>query len=312
MFHKGARLSGGNLEGTLSTKVDALLDQFIEAVSNEVQTAHIRRAFVRSMLPCSLIVVVDSQHLWVAAQKQSGMPSTTSIAHLDKAFPSEEIFQAAKWEFGFDDPFVIQFPSPLLDDAPPARAPALLAVARTHVQSEVQRVHHQMNVIQINPIFGPASYVIDPRLTFVLMPFTVELTEIYQTFVKPTIESPEFGLICRRADDIKSNKAIIQDVWKSLCEARLVIADLSGLNPNVMYELGIAHTLGKETVLIYQRGEEIKFPFDLSHIRRIEYDNNATGGKKLEGELRATIAHLVSPQIRAQPIYEADGGKLCA
>jgi hypothetical protein len=36
-----------------------------------------------------------------------------------------------------------------------------------------------------------------------------------------------------------------------------------------MYELGVAHTLGKETILIYQRGEEIKFPFDLAHIRRI-------------------------------------------
>ena len=156
-----------------------------------------------------------------------------------------------------------------------------------------------MSIIQINPIFGPASYPVDPRLAFVLMPFTPTLTEIYQTFVKPTIEAPEFNLVCRRADDIKSNKSIIQDVWKSLCEARLVIADLSGLNPNVMYELGIAHTLGKETILIYQRGEEIRFPFDLAHIRRIEYDNNAIGGRKLEQELRATIAHILNPQIRA-------------
>jgi hypothetical protein len=175
----------------------------------------------------------------------------------------------------------------------------LLAVARSHVQAEVQRADYQMNIIQINPIFGPASYAIDPRLAFVLMPFTNDLTEIYQTFIKPTIEAKDFGLICRRADDIKSNKAIIQDVWKSLCEARLVIADLSGLNPNVMYELGIAHTLGKETVLIYQRGKEITFPFDLVHIRRIEYDNNATGGKKLEEELKATLANILNPKVRA-------------
>ena len=103
------------------------------------------------------------------------------------------------------------------------------------------------------------------------MPFTADLTKIYQTFIKPTVERPEFNLVCRRADDVKSNRAIIQDIWKSLCEARLVIAVLSGLNPNVMYELGVAHTLGKETILIYQRGEDIKFPFDLAHIRRIEY-----------------------------------------
>ena len=299
MLHKGARLGGGNLEGAVTTKITALLDQFTDLVATEVQAANIRRAVVRSMLPCSLMLIVDSQHLWIAAQKQSGMPSTMGFAHPDNAFPADEIFQAAKWEIGFDEPFVIQFPLALLDAEPAARAPALLAVARSHVQAEIQRVHYQMNVIQINPIFGPASYAVDPRLTFVLMPFTAELTEIYQTFIKPTIESPAFGLVCRRADDIKSNRAIIQDVWKSLCEARLVIADMSGLNPNVMYELGVAHTLGKETILIYQRGEEIKFPFDLSHIRRIEYDNNATGGKKLEQALRATIEHILTPQIRA-------------
>ncbi|RJX25748.1 MAG: hypothetical protein C4531_16735 [Desulfurivibrio sp.] len=157
-----------------------------------------------------------------------------------------------------------------------------------------------MNVIQVNPIFGPASYQVDERLAFVLMPFTDELTEIYKTFIKPTVELPEFQLVCKRADDIKSNRAIIQDIWKSICEARIIIADMSNLNPNVMYELGITHTLGKETILIYQKSEEeIKFPFDLSHIRRIEYENSATGGRKLEQELKETLEHILSPKIHA-------------
>ena len=157
-----------------------------------------------------------------------------------------------------------------------------------------------MNVIQINPIFGPASYQVDERLAFVLMPFTDELTGIYKTFIKPTVELPEFHLVCKRADDIKSNRAIIQDIWKSVCEARIIIADMSNLNPNVMYELGITHTLGKETILIYQKAEkEMKFPFDLAHIRRIEYENSATGGRKLEQELKETLEHILSPKIRA-------------
>jgi hypothetical protein len=299
MMHQGTRLHGGNMESELSEKVEGLLNQFMELVRKEVQDAKLRRAVVRSMLPCSLLLILDSESLWVAAQKQSGMPSTMTLAHVDKTFPAQEIYAAAKWEFGFDDPFVIQLPSALLNAVPLSSEPALLAVARSHIQSELQRVHYQMNVIQINPIFGPASYVVNPRLAFVLMPFTETLTQIYKAFVKPTIENPEFGLICRRADDIKSNRAVIQDVWKSLCEARIVIADLTKLNPNVMYELGIAHTLGKETILIYQRGEEVKFPFDLSHIRRIEYDNDALGGRKLEEELKATISHILEPQIRA-------------
>jgi hypothetical protein len=64
-----------------------------------------------------------------------------------------------------------------------------------------------------------------------------------------------------------------------------------------MYELGMAHTIGKETILIYQRGRESpRFPFDLVHIRRIEYEDSATGGKELETELRATLQNLLRPR----------------
>ena len=180
------------------------------------------------------------------------------------AFPIEEIYAAARWEFGFDDPFVIQFPVGMLDQQSEARGAVLEAIASEHVRAELARVERMMNIVQVNPIFGPASFALDPKLAFVLMPFTAPLTAIYSTFIRPTVEAA--GLVCRRADDIKSNKAIIQDIWKSICEARLIVADMSGLNPNVMYELGIAHTLGKETVLIYQKGESVKFPFDLAHI----------------------------------------------
>jgi hypothetical protein len=299
MFHKGARVGGGTMPGDVAQRIAALLDEFTETVSKLVQAAHLRRAVVRSMLPCSIVDVLDSNHLFVAAQKQTGMPSTVGLDHRGKAFPIDEIFQAAKWEFGFDDPFVLQFPSAILSQEKGDRASVLEAIASAHVTSEVNRVQRQMNVIQINPIFGPASFAVDPRLAFVLMPFTDDLTQIYNAFIKPTVEKPEFNLVCRRADDIKSNKAIIQDIWKSICEARLIIADLSGLNPNVMYELGVAHTVGKETVLIYQRGADLKFPFDLAHIRWIEYNNDALGGKKLEHELSDTLRQVLTPMIRA-------------
>jgi hypothetical protein len=299
MFHQGTRTVGGNVDHQVSSKIQSLLDEFVAATAHEVEATRLRRAVVRSMLTCSLIVVLDAESLWIAAQKQTGMPSTIQLDHRDKKFPLREIYEAAKWEFGFDEPFVVQFPSSLLEQDTEIKANALFAIAKAHVQAELQRVHHEMNVIQINPIFGPASYVIDPRLAFVLMPFTDELTAIYQTFIKPTVESPEFGLVCKRADDIKSNRAIIQDIWKSVCEAQLIIADLTGLNANVMYELGIAHILGKETILIYQKGGDIRFPFDLTHIRRIEYENNAMGGRKLEQELKATLSHVLTPTLRA-------------
>ena len=278
----------------------ALLNEFVEQVAKEVEKRKIRRAVVRSLLTCSVIIIVDKNNVWVAAQKQTGMASTISLDHQENAFPIQEIMNAAKWEFGFDQPFVVGFPVGILEQEKSDRESVLAAIVNSHIESELQRVHAEMNVIQINPLFGPASYQVDERLAFVLMPFTDELTDIFTTFVKPTVELPNFNLVCKRADDIKSNRAIIQDIWKSICEARIVIADMTSLNPNVMYELGIAHTLGKETILIYQKSEEeIRFPFDLSHIRRIEYENSATGGKKLERELKETLNHVLAPKIHA-------------
>lgn len=293
-------MTGGNLPDDLTKKVDTLLDEFLECTNSEVRARQLRSAIVRSMLPCNLVVILDAATLWIAAQKQAGMPSTSTLDFRQQQFPMEEIFTAAKWEFGFDDPFVIAFSATLLDQPTDQRKLALEAIAKSHVESELQRVNAEMNTIQINPIFGPAQYKVDGRLAFVLMPFTDSLTEIYQTLIKPTVENPQFGLVCKRADDIKSNRAIIQDIWKSICEARVIIADMTNLNPNVMYELGVAHTLGKETILLYQRSaEEIKFPFDLSHIRRIEYDNTVPGARALEQELSLTLENILDIRVNS-------------
>ena len=253
MFHKGARTSGGNLPNELMKPVNALLDEFLDIVTQQTESAQLRRAIVRAQLTCNMFVVLDKNSLHVGAEKASGMPSSSYIDQRTNLFSQQQIYDAARWEFGYDKPFVISFPVKLLDQNKDERHPALSQIATVFIESEVRRVEKEMNLIQINPIFGPASYEIDPRLAFVLMPFTGELTEIYTTLIKPTVENNELGLVCKRADDIKSNRAIMQDIWKSICEARLIIADLTGLNPNVMYELGVAHTLGKESLIIYRK-----------------------------------------------------------
>lgn len=133
------------------------------------------------------------------------------------------------------------------------------------------------------------------------MPYDDDLTRIYEYIVKPIVESKD--LDCKRADDYKTIKAVIQDIWKAICVSRLVIADMTDLNANVMYELGIAHAVGKSTIIIHQRRRKVqdiqrKFPFDLAHIRRIEYEDTAEGGQKLEHELSATIDTV----LREEPL----------
>ena len=301
MFHKGARLS--SLTETIGKdaeqKLNNMLDQFIEIVSAEVNKREIRQAMVRSILPCHIFIVFDEKYVWIGAQKEIGVPSTRARVLLTALFSMESFLEGLKYDIGFDDPFIIQFPRELLYQSNEERAAILTAIAQSHVEAEFQRVQRQMNIIQINPIFGAAEYSIDPRLAFVLMPFAEDLTEIYQAFVKPTVET--FGLVCQRADDINSNKAIMQNIWKSICEARIIIADLSRFNPNVMYELGIAHTLGKETILIYQEAEtEVKFPFDFNHINQIRYKNSMIGGKKLVEKLKGTLESILSPKTISQ------------
>lgn len=155
---------------------------------------------------------------------------------------------------------------------------------------------------RINPIFGAVPDHINKRLAFVLMPFREDLTRIYTSIVKPVVKGKD--LDCQRADDYKTIRTIIQDIWQAICESRLVIADMTDLNPNVMYELGIAHAVGKDTIIIHQRKGHVQFPFDLAHIRRIEYEDTADGGKKLELELGETLNSVLSQEPLTEPIME--------
>ncbi|MDP2691093.1 MAG: hypothetical protein Q8O95_01650 [bacterium] len=294
MFHKGARTTGGQMDAENQKKVLEILDQFALEVQKESNQRKLQRAVVRSQLACNLVIFIDKKNIFVLATKSAGMPTTIYFDLPEKEFSIQQALNQAKWEFGFDEPFVISFPKEIIEKSEQERAGVIAAVAKSHVESEFNRVVETMSLIQVSPVFGPASYKIDPKLVFVLMPFEKKLTKNYKSIIKPTVESKD--LICRRADDFKTNKVVLNDIWKALCEARIVIADLTSLNPNVMYELGIAHTLGKETIMIYQKKTpEPKFPFDISHIRRIEYKNSIKGKQVLESDLDSTIEGILNP-----------------
>lgn len=117
---------------------------------------------------------------------------------------------------------------------------------------------------------------IEPTLISVMMPFDISFNGVYE---KLKDVASNLDLHCRRADDIWENPAIIQDVVSLIDHSRIVICDCTGRNPNVFYEIGIAHTLGRETILLTQSENDI--PFDLRHLRYIKYLNNSEGLEKL-------------------------------
>ena len=300
-FHRGSRTleTSDSLDSETVSAADSLIDQFVEITTNLVMAKGIRPAVVRAMLPCNITAIFDQVSIIVVVERARGMPSSVYVDSRENRFSSEQIREIATLDVGYEDSFFLRFPMSELHTPTADRSSLLTAIADRYVSNEVQRMHATATPVQFDPIFGEPNYKTDPRLVFVLMPFEPQLTDVYKNIVKQTIEGSKFNLVCRRADDYNTNTAIMQDIWKAICEARIVIADLSGLNPNVMYELGIAHTVGKDTILLYQRreGEKVRFPFDLAHIRRIEYDNNAAGGKRLERSLLQTLEGVLEASL---------------
>lgn len=129
---------------------------------------------------------------------------------------------------------------------------------------------------------------IQPSLASAMMPFDAGFTKVYDSIQTAAVDA---GLRCRRADDIWENAAIIQDVVALIDKSRIVICDCTGRNPNVFYEAGIAHTLGREVILITQNEHDI--PFDLRHLRYIRYLPNSEGLKELSTALTARMKTLL-------------------
>jgi nucleoside 2-deoxyribosyltransferase len=119
---------------------------------------------------------------------------------------------------------------------------------------------------------------------FVLMPFSDEMRPIYEDHIVKACQSR--GITATRADQIFSTRAVMEDVLDSVKEAHYVIADVTGWNANVFYEIGVCHALGKEVILLTQDDE---VPFDIRHLRRIRYDFTPRGMKRLEEMLIKTI-----------------------
>lgn len=128
---------------------------------------------------------------------------------------------------------------------------------------------------------------IEPNLVSTMMPFHPSFDAVHAA-LKAAAEAAGFRY--RRADDIWENPAVIQDVVSLIDRSKVVICDCSGRNPNVFYEIGIAHTLGREVILITQSEEDI--PFDLRHLRYAKYLNNGEGIAALAARLQSRLADL--------------------
>lgn len=142
---------------------------------------------------------------------------------------------------------------------------------------------------------GKGVKVSEGDTCFVMQPFAAPLGEYYEKIYKPAIEKA--GLKPVRADtDIFGTGKIIDQIWRGINDAKVLVAELTSRNPNVFYELGLAHALKKPVVLISSNEEDV--PFDLQHIRVIYYDVNDPfwGSKLLDKVAENIISAIRNPE----------------
>ena len=153
-----------------------------------------------------------------------------------------------------------------------------------------------MTSIYPKDYFNTLNNRVERATCFVMMPFDLKFNDVNDT-IRNTLQSPELNFVCNRADDIREPH-IVETILKSIWRAEYVIADLTDRNPNVFYELGIAHcTKDIDKVIILTQNMD-SIPFDLRQFRCIVYKQSEEGLKQLQNELVKTFAEVAKHTFR--------------
>ena len=119
----------------------------------------------------------------------------------------------------------------------------------------------------------------------VLMPFDGSYDDIYQFGIKYVLEKR--GYHCIRIDEKSFHGQVIDEIQRSIVESDVIVAEMTDKNPNVYYEVGYAHGLGKHPILITKQANTL--PFDLRGYKHIVYKGEI---KTLRSELKSYLKWL--------------------
>lgn len=127
---------------------------------------------------------------------------------------------------------------------------------------------------------------------FVIMPFSEDFLELYEMLKKEFDASFSFT----NAGDLDNQQNILKDIVEGIYNAEIVIADLTGLNPNVFYELGLAHAMHKKVIILTQDIGEL--PFDIKSYRAVQYSLKFFEIPKLVDELRKLLDGAIDGSVK--------------
>ncbi len=136
------------------------------------------------------------------------------------------------------------------------------------------------------PFLGPAADAVDPKKAFVIMPYSQDWSSGVEALISQVCLASGFRPEIAKYSD---GRMIIHDIWRGITGSPVVIADLTGANPNVAYEVGLSDAIGREAVLITQT---VDIPVDFRGARLIVYENTIPGSLRLREELQNRLIAL--------------------
>jgi hypothetical protein len=155
--------------------------------------------------------------------------------------------------------------------------------------SDMAFISRHSTGMAVAPVFGRPSRPKASIDVFVLMPFKAKLEKVYTQHIRKL--GDELGISIQRADDNYAPGPFMEKVWSGIFHAQLVLADCTEKNPNVFYEIGMAHTVGKQVALITRSEKDI--PSDIKNHDFISYIYDPEGVDTLVDKLRAFFtSHL--------------------
>jgi len=276
--------------------VQRCVEEFVSSVRRTLEDRGMKRVSLRLLRPLYLLITVDRKEIILIITNKGAIAGQTRWFYYEhekeEPLGLEDAKALAITYCGFppDEFLIASIPANLADLSTVERGEALKNLANEYIEFELREEEKARRRITINPIFKGREFLLEQNLCFVLMPFEQRFQPIYEDHIKKVVVE-ECKMKCMRADDIFSNREIIEDIWEYINKARIVIADVTGKNPNVYYELGIAHTVGKEVVILTQSMDDV--PFDIRHLRVIEYTYDPRGARKLEESLANTIKSIL-------------------
>ena len=145
--------------------------------------------------------------------------------------------------------------------------------------------------------FQEMTHHVESGRCFVIMPFDSQFDSVFASMEK-ALEGPEVNFTCIRTDELHGGGHIMEDVLENIAKAEIILADVTGRDANVFYELGIAHSVkDMEKVLILTQNIE-DVPFDLKQFRCTAYDHSEEGLIALETVLALTVKEIAARSFR--------------